>query len=455
MPMMARGHYRRELAAWLFIPAMMGTIEGSVIGVLVKCAYEGVVSPGALNAVVAVLAGAPAFANVTSFVWSAASHGRNKVRFLVCMQLLAAVMIALIAFAPMSATGLWIMCIGAAGGRVAWSGVVTVRSTVWRMNYPSTDRARLAGKLATVQAVILLATGLLIGAVSEQHPQAFRVIYPAAALLGLVGIWIYSGTRVRGHRALLAAESAHRSSASLVSPMVLLEVLRDDRRFRNYMLCMFVFGSGNLMVAAPLVVVLRERFMLGTLQGILVTFAVSMVFMLASIPLWSRFLDRVHIVQFRAVHSWAFASSIAAFLLGAVSGQLWLMYLGAAGKGLAFGGGVLAWNLGHHDFAPPHRAGQYMGVHVTLTGIRGLFAPAAGIGIYEFLNSVSEGAGVWVFAFCLGLSLIGVAWFVLMARSWRTPERSSADWGHQRPGASEAIADGGDPLAPEEGSRVR
>jgi hypothetical protein len=50
--------------------------------------------------------------------------------------------------------------------------------------------------------------------------------------------------------------------------------------------------------------------------------------------------------------------------------------------GAARSGGGLAWNIGHNDFAPSDRAGVYMGVHVTLTGIRGAFAPFLGMALY-------------------------------------------------------------------------
>jgi hypothetical protein len=84
-----------------------------------------------------------------------------------------------------------------------------------------------------------------------------------------------------------------------------------------------------------------------------------------------------------------------------------LLYVSAVIQGLAFGGGVLAWNLGHLDFAPAHRASEYMGVHVTLTGLRGLIAPFLAVGIWKGLEYLSPGAGAWTFAFCAGLSALG------------------------------------------------
>jgi hypothetical protein len=301
---------------------------------------------------------------------------------------------------------------------MCWSGVVTLRSTVWRANYPRHARARFAGKLATVQALVMTLAGLGVGAAMRANEDAFRLLYPIAAIGGLVGAWIYGGLRVRGHRALLQAERSDKHLVgSRVNPLRLRQVLLADARFRRYMTCMFVFGTGNLMVTAPLVIMLKDRFALDPLSAVLIASSVPTLLMPVSIPLWSRLLDRVHVIRFRAVHSWAFVASTAILLAGAVTRHVELLWVGALLKGVAFGGGVLGWNLGHHDFAPVQRAGQYMGVHVTLTGIRGLLAPLIGVGLYETLERLRPGAGAWTLAACLGLNVVGAVWFVLLRRT--------------------------------------
>ena len=81
-PYMLRANYARELAAWSVLPLMLGVVEGGVVGVLAKTYFAGTVTPSTLNMTVALLAGAPAFANIVSFLWAAVSHGRHKIRML-------------------------------------------------------------------------------------------------------------------------------------------------------------------------------------------------------------------------------------------------------------------------------------------------------------------------------------------------------------------------------------
>ena len=418
MPRLSRGHYRRELVVWLLLPVALGAAEGGVVGVLAKSAFEGTVRPATLSLAVAVLQGAPALANVVSFLWAALGHGRNKIRLIAALQVLMTLLVAMIALAPRSAAGLALLVVGTVGARMAWAGVVTLRSTVWRANYPRHARATLAGKLATVQAILMAGTAYAIGQGMNFSPEAFRVMYPVAAGVGLIGALVYSGMRMRGHRALIKAEQdGADSSISLVNPLQWRAILLGDRKFRRYMSCMFVFGAGNLMVGAPLILMLKDRFQFSESTSVAIMTTIPLLLMPLSIPLWSRLLDRVNILQFRAIHSWAFVASTATVLIAALTMQPWLLFLGASLKGLAFGGGVLAWNLGHHDFAPVEKASQYMGVHVTLTGIRGLLAPIVGVTLYETFEWLKPGAGAGVFAICLALTVIGAVWFVLMRRT--------------------------------------
>jgi len=127
-------------------------------------------------------------------------------------------------------------------------------------------------------------------------------------------------------------------------------------------------------------------------------------------------MARCHVVEFRSIHAWSYVSASLVFLLAAMSGWLWLMFVASLLTGIGNAGGVLAWNLGHQDFAPPGRDSQYMGVHVTLTGIRGLMAPFLAVGIYDIFDSGAAGAGIWVFAVCLLLNVTGMIGFWAMAR---------------------------------------
>lgn len=422
LPPMLRTTYSRELAAWWLLPFMLGAIEGGAFGNIIKKAFTGV--PGVhnteLNFIVAAVMAGPALGNITSFMWAALANGRPKVKFIVMLQVVTALTVLAIAFVPENRVGLYLLAILVLVARVCWSGVITIRATVWRNNYPRVDRATVAGKLATVQALVLAIVGLVMGAAMDFDPRSFHWLFPIAAVASSAGILVYSRVRLRGARRLMRAErtGAVDERASF-NPLSIWRVLAGDKLYRRFMTCMFIFGLGNIMTTAPLAIVLHEEFQVGYLQGILITSGIPELLMPLSIPLWAKLLNRAHVVRFRSIHAWSYVSVAACQWIAAMTHSLELFFASAILMGIANGGGVLAWNLGHQDFAPPHRDSQYMSVHVTLTGIRGLLAPFLAVTIYELLDQRLAGAGSGVFGVCLAINSLGAWGFVRFSRDMR------------------------------------
>lgn len=419
LPVMARANYRREALAALFLPFALAATEGAIVSVLVRVAYEERVDRVLLNLAVGVLAAAPAMANITSFVWVKLSHGVRKIPFMNGLQIALLALVLVIAVSPRNGLGLAMTTLAVVAGRMCWAGLVTIRSTVWRYNYRRDVRAQITGKFATIQVLALALLGIGLGQAMDVDERAFRFMLPVGALLAGIGVWHYSKIRVRHEAALLAGERKGDVTRTVsLNPWGVVRTLRDDRPFARFMAAQFLLGLGNMMAMAPLVLVLREQFELGYLAGIVIASSIPLGLMPVFIPLWARLLDHTHIVRFRTIHSWAFLANLGLMIVGVWLDQLWVIVLAVVVKGAAFAGGVLAWNLGHLDFAPPGRESQYMGVHVTLTGVRGAFAPMAGVSIYTIAASSGFGyhAGAWTYAFCLLIAGCGTAAFFALAK---------------------------------------
>ena len=436
LPPMQRANYARELLSWAFLPIMLGAIEGGTMSVLVKKAWTGVpgISPELLDFAVAFVSAAPNFANLTSFIWARVSRGRDKIRFISTIQIGTCLCVAAVAAMPLNSWGLLGTCILVLLARAAWTGVITVRAAVWRQNYPKERRASIAGKMASVQSVMLALAGWIVGASMDFSPQSFHVTFPVLAIVGLYGNSIFRGVRLRGAGRLARSERAESGRSTIsANPMHTAamagdalhtnwRVLVEDRGYRQFMIWMFVFGMGNLMIGAPQAIVLEDGLGASYLQAILATTVIPLITMPLIIPIWARLLDRVHVVRFRAIHSWSFVAAAGTLWLAASLGQLWLFYVAGAFMGVGFAGGALAWNLGHQDFATPERDALYMSVHVTLNGIRGVIAPFLAVGLYKSLGA--WGLQNWTFGACFLVNTSGAVGFVLQ---WRGMQRQGTD----------------------------
>lgn len=403
----------REIASWACASVLLGAIEGGLVGVMVKNAFAHVAEPIWVNLAVAVAAGAPAFANLTSFLFASVAQGREKVRLVSMLIVICSVSCIVMALAPFSSTGLVILLIAMITARACWSGVVTIRSSIWRMNFPRHARARITGRIITLSAMLIALSGAVIGVLLDWREESFRVLYPLTAVFGLLAAFIYRKTPVRRQTQLLVRERAGSGSGFHIRQF--FTVLAEDRKFRRYMMAMMVFGCGNLMLLAPLIIVLNEHFSMSQFQQVVITASLPLVMVAGSVSLWARLLDRRHILEYRARQSWGFVAALAAFALAAVLRLEWMFWVGSVLWGIAYGGAVLGWNLGHNDFSSEEKSALYMGVHVTLTGLRGLVMPALAVLMYQWISAIDPAWGPYTLVIPFLFSATGAAWFVKMA----------------------------------------
>lgn len=418
MPWMARRAYRLEMTATFFFALALGVIENGVASVFAKQTYSGVAPETLLNYCVALLGAMDALANVLSFVWSWMSQGRAKIAFINVMQGAVLLSIGSIALMPRTTPGLLLTVLAVLVARTCWSGIITVRPTVWRANYPREVRARIVGRIARVQVLVIAITGAVLGRLLDGSLGSYRWAVVLAAALGVIAVLATRRQRVRRQRRLLREESA--GGAVLppwMGPVVVWRVLRRDRGYARYMLWMFVLGFGNIMVGPALAIALRDQFGLSYFGSILIATTIPYVVQSAAIPAWARLLDRAHVVKFRSIHAWFFVGACVLLVLGAWTNRVEWMYAAAVVQGVAYAGGTLAWNLGHVDFAPPQQTSLYMATHVTLNGVRGLLAPLASVTVYEMLRRVTSEASAWLFCVTLAVTTAGAVGFVAMRLS--------------------------------------
>jgi MFS family permease len=413
------GIFRREVLPWTLLGFTSGLVEGATVAVLVKKGYTGAAPRAAVNLAVALVSGAPALANIVSFAWANLAHGRTRIGLLASIQAAFALSVGLIALAPEGSGGLVLTILAVIAARMLWAGVLTVRATVWTANYPRHVMAQVTGRVVMVSAVGVALVALLAGWVLDRYAAHARWLYVAAGLLGLLAAWRYRAVRVRREFRLLAAEAGEGQAGSPFSLRMLREILRADPEFRRYMFWMSMYGSGNLMVSGQLVVLFSDRLGMPGMTQILALTVVPLLLMPLSLPWWARMFDRGHVIEYRARQCWVLVAGTSVMALAVLARLEWLIWGGAALIGFAMAGANLGWNLGHNDFAPLGRVQHYMGVHVTLTGVRGLLAPPLGMLCYELLELWRTGSGVFALLIPLGMLVSGALGFVAMREARR------------------------------------
>ncbi len=425
LPFIARTLMPREISANATMAVALGALEGGVVGVLVKTQFEAVAPTAWVNLAVALVAGAPAFANMVSLGISGLAEGRDKTAWVSALMMLTAIFLIVMALVPYSAAGLIVLTVSMILSRLAWAGVITLRAAIWRANFPRHVRAQITGRITVIYSMIIALTAAAIGGVMSWWPESWRLLFPVAGALGLLAAQRYQRIRIRMGGRLRRHELDQRQTRYGGQFRAAVRILASDIWYRRYMLTMFAFGSGNLMVIALLVIILNEQFGFSRMEQMLITTSLPLIGVAVFTPLWARRLDAAHILDYRARQAWSFVLALGLFTIATIASLSWLFWFGAVALGAAFAGGKLGWNLGHNDFASDEQSTLYMGIHVTLTGIRGLIAPLAGVLVYQYLESLGTSLGRWVLLFPFSLTLGGAITFVLLARKRRLEQANA------------------------------
>jgi hypothetical protein len=414
---LAEGIFRREILPWGLLGLALGLVEGATAAVLVKQHFGRATAPFGVNIAVALVSGAPAFSNVLSFVWANVAHGRARVRLMVTLQACFALAVGCVAFASSGARGLGFTVLSIILARVLWAGILTVRAAVWTANYPRNVLARITGRIVIVNSIAVATSAALVGWALEARVVDARWLYGGGALAGLAGAWLYRAMRVRREFQLLAAEGASGARSEPFSLAMLSLILKEDPQYREYMLWMGIFGAGNLMLTAQLVLLFSEQLHIssGTQIGLLAV--VPLITQPLFMPAWARLFDGWHVVRYRARQGWALVLASFVLAAGVFAASLPVLWIGAVLLGAAQAGANLGWNLGHNDFASVGRAQHYMGVHVTLTGLRGGVAPPVGVLAYMGLEGWHAGLGRYALVLPLAMTVAGAMGFNRMRRA--------------------------------------
>jgi len=414
LPFLARPHAAVELRAWSILAIPNGLISGAVTGVLVSALFAPTVPAWALALAVGAVTGAGPLANVSSLAWSQWSRGRDKIRALMLLLGLLAAALATIAVLPLSGPGLGLFVAAVIAARILWCGVVTLRAIVWRANLDRYARTAFVARAQIIVAIVMAGVGAGVGWLLDLAPGTFRWLYVVAALGTLAGLALFRHVRMRRQRQHLRSEQRGGVAWDL---RAIGRILVADASYRRYLSCLFVLGSGTLMSTAPMILILAEQLHASRLAQVTMTASIPMLMIPLTTPLWARLLARRHAIDYRLWNSVVFVAAAIAALAGATGAYLPLLWLAAVLQGIAAAGGMLGWSLAHNDFAPPERGADYLGLHVSLAGIRGLLAPLFGVLLYGGLESVRPGLGSWSLLAPLVLVAAGAAGFARLKRA--------------------------------------
>ncbi len=281
--------------------------------------------------------------------------------------------------------------------------VFNVQNSVRHSNYPPDMRGRIFSRLTIVYMGAAAVSAKLGGYALDHLEWGHRLIYVGAACMMFLSARFYGRIRVRRERALLRN--------GLARPFRLLggfRVLIDDRRYGLFMMWQMVSGAGLYMIWPVFALIMTDYLKVPYGKGLNALTIVPLIVAMCTGLIAGKLFDHVRITRFRGCCAILWTCSRVIIFLAVLSGSWPLVLVGFAVQGLGWSMGNMAFNLAHTHFTSPDRSEEYMGIHLTLMGIRGLIMPMLGVALLKYSD-----VGLGVLLIAAGMHLAAAVGFFL------------------------------------------
>ncbi|OPX23412.1 MAG: hypothetical protein B1H03_01700 [Planctomycetales bacterium 4484_113] len=305
------------------------------------------------------------------------------------------------------------------------AAIIPAVNSIFQTNVTHRHLGRLYSVYNAISGVFVMLGTYSAGLILNWKPQSYHWVFALAGVLGFLGTWIISRVSVRRGRfpsaktlRLRHEKLARVLSRSFVVPLVdHWRVLKQNPAFAIFERNFFIYGLAFMMLAVVVPVYLVEALnityaQVGAAQGVWFELA-----LIAMAPVFGYFYDRSNPAAFcrRVFLILAFyplTLLLARPLAGLVHvSPMLFVYLAYFFFGAGMSGLSVVWGLASIYFARSEDVAPYMGIHVTMVGLRGAIGPAAGYLVEMLLGPIP------VFGIATALFLIA---FVLM---WKLEAR--------------------------------
>lgn len=247
-------------------------------------------------------------------------------------------------------------------------------------------REQIRGRMYGILSLAAHSSGIVsvyfIGKWIDSYPDAFRVYFPTAAIVELCAlgilIWLTRLTRTPDN----LAPARKRKLSRLLRPVLHMgKILRSDRTFLRYELAFMTYGAAFMFCDALLPVLATARLNVGYEDFAHSTHLAAKVGMLTMMFPMGWLMDRLGPVRTSGI---AFAILAGYPILLIFANDPLGLKAASAVWGLGLAGVTMGWILGPVALAKrPNKVPQYVAVHATLVGIRGVLFQGVGMSFYK------------------------------------------------------------------------
>lgn len=270
-----------------------------------------------------------------------------------------------------------------------------------KSNYRHQNFGKLYSYSTSLNKVIMLIITFAYGLMLDADNYVYVYVFPVIAVLGVVSVYLLSLISYPLEEGEVEKSGFWKSV--LNSGLGMLDILKKNKPYLHFEIGFMLYGFAFMITYPVIYIYFYEALELNYSS---VAFYRNSYNILAIIilPFAGKLLGNIDprkfaVITFSSIMLYIFFLALTQFLPGSFEffniTIYYTMIFYILFHGVFAATMVLLWNIGSAYFGPSNEAGTYQSVHLSLTGIRSLFAPLLGVFFYELYGfAVTFGIGI-------------------------------------------------------------
>ncbi len=271
--------------------------------------------------------------------------------------------------------------------------LIPAQNTIYQRNIRPQRRSLVYGYALSLGMIISISVTFVAGRVLDIHEQSFRWILMLTGLSGFISSFMLSRIKIQEPMVdTPKMKEKVRLQDTLIEPIKRsLKVMKTNKPFAAFERSFMIYGMGFIMMIPIIPIYMVDKLQMSYTNNFLAKGILSQIGMLFLAPLFGQLHDKMH--PFRYI-GFSFAL-LMFFPLLMILSSIWagesvvaviIVFIAYTIFGLAMTGVNMAWNMSSIFFAGTEDAAMYQSVHITLSGVRGLFAPVLGFSLLRIFG---------------------------------------------------------------------
>ncbi|NQU33907.1 MAG: MFS transporter [Bacteroidetes bacterium] len=280
-----------------------------------------------------------------------------------------------------------------------------------KVNYRHQNFGKLYSYSTSINKIVMLVVTFAYGYILDYNNFAFVYIIPMAALLGISSVFVLSNISYPKDEIILLKKSVIQSVKDSIKDMH--QILRNNTPYRHFEIGFMFYGFSFMISVTVITIYFYEALNLNYASVAFYRNAYNILAIIL-LPFFGRLISNIDPRKFAALTY----SSIVIYIFFLMMTSYFpahfeflditiyytlLLYI--LFHGIFAATMVLLWNIGSAYFCKPEESGTYQSLHLSLTGVRAIFAPLSGVVFYE-LFGFTVTFSIAIFSLLCGIALM-------------------------------------------------